>query len=125
MICSISRCNTLQHAATHFNTLQHTASHFNTLQHTASHCITLQHTATRCNTLQRAATHCNTPQHTATHCNTLQTITKGVNKEEIAEVFSMTVEELLDKRGLVKENIDMGTRMPAFESGPHRVWYNF
>ena len=36
----------------------------------------------------------------------------------------MTVQELLDKRGLVKEDIDMGTRMPAFESGPHRVWYN-
>ena len=33
----------------------------------ATRCNTLQHNATHWNTLQRATTHCNTPQHTATH----------------------------------------------------------
>jgi len=84
-----THCNTLQHTATHCNTLQHTAQHFNTLQHTATHCNTLQHTATHCSTLQHTATHCrttthtaphsNTLQHTATHCNTLQHIAAHCN----------------------------------------------
>jgi len=43
-----SRCNTLQHTATHCNTLQRTATHCSILQHTAAHCNTLQHTARYC-----------------------------------------------------------------------------
>jgi len=67
-----SRCNTLQHTATHCSTLQHAATHCNTLQHTATPCNALPHTATHCNALQHTATHCNALQHPTTHCNTLQ-----------------------------------------------------
>ena len=77
--------NTLQHDATRCNMLQHAATHIfwssvlalagslhcNTLQHTATHCNTLQYTATHYNTLQYTTTHCNTLQHTATHGNTV------------------------------------------------------
>ena len=58
----------------------------------------------------------------------LANLVAGVNKAEIAEVFALSVEELLDGRGLVHESVDMGRgggaarRMPAFGSGPHRVW---
>ena len=38
-----SRCNPLQHTATHCNTLRHTATHCDTLRYTATHCNTLQH----------------------------------------------------------------------------------
>jgi len=43
-----TRCNTLQHTATHCNakTLHHTMIHCNTVQDSASHCNTLQHAAT-------------------------------------------------------------------------------
>ena len=58
-----TRCNMLQHTATHCNTLQHTATHSNTRQHTAKHINALvgcaylrQHIATRCDTLQHTAT---------------------------------------------------------------------
>ena len=60
---SHTRCNTLQHAATHHkdicDTLQHIATHCNTLQHTATHCNTLQHTTTASvtHTRNRAAAH--------------------------------------------------------------------
>jgi len=84
--------NTRQHTATRCNMLQHTATHTltyaNALSHIPSniykHCNTLQHTATRCNTLQQTHLHPQQPyptyptkltnslQHTATHCNTLQ-----------------------------------------------------
>jgi len=101
-----TRCNTLQHTATHFqqqhkgrvpntpdklkywetathcNTAQHTATHYNTLQHTATHCNTLvPKPPTDCNTrrLQHTATHCNTLQHIATHCNTLHHTTTPCN----------------------------------------------
>jgi len=54
-----TRCNTLQHTASHCNTLQHAATlvrtlhtiyiyMFNTLQHTATHCNTLHHWWGRC-----------------------------------------------------------------------------
>ena len=70
-----SRCNTLQHTATHvthvnkwrlmswevYNTL--VSSLYFSLLHTASHCNTLQHIATHCSTR-------NTLQHIATHCST-------------------------------------------------------
>ena len=101
----------LQHTATRCNTLQHTATHYHgkifmngckeayehvkrnlrhvlqCVAHTATHCNTLtwqdiagfvlhvhRPLCTRScgNTLQHTATHCNTLQHTATHCNTLQ-----------------------------------------------------
>ena len=42
----ISRCNTLQHTATHCNTLQHTATYCNTLQHTAPQARIIEQTAT-------------------------------------------------------------------------------
>ena len=61
--CTLSYCNTLQHAATRCHTLLHTATHCYTLQHTATHCNTLQHTATHWYTLQHTATHCYTLQH--------------------------------------------------------------
>ena len=64
----VTRCNTLQHAATQWNTLQYTATH----------CNTVEHTATQWNTLQSmgwgglsAHAACDKLQHTATHCNTL------------------------------------------------------
>jgi len=86
-----TRCNTLQHAATHcnalFTELTRDMPHYSTLQHATTHCNTLQHTATHCITLHngathrtqnshvtcRTATHCNTLQHTATRCNALFT----------------------------------------------------
>ena len=52
----------------------------------------------------------------------IQAIARNANKDEIAEVFSMTVEELLDQRGVVRDDMGKGSRMPAYESGPHRVW---
>jgi len=70
-----SRCNTLQHTATHYNTVQ-PASLYNTnfiLVHSGTHCtccIILPHTAIRCNILQHTATYCITVQHPSTHCNT-------------------------------------------------------
>ena len=72
-----TRCNMLQHAATHMEFLEKesqvirshvTAIHCNIMQYTATCCNTLQHTAT----LQHAATYCSTLQHTATCCGTLQ-----------------------------------------------------
>jgi len=94
-----TRCNTLQHTATHTRVLRkytrktyNTATHCNTLRHTATHCNTLQHTATHCKRLHHAhrprkchPQTCNTGsehtcaeslaaaiilQHTATRCNT-------------------------------------------------------
>jgi len=75
-----TRCNTLQHAATHITELVGsvapvmTPKNCNTRQQTApQNCNTLQQTAPQnCNALQYTATHCNTLKHTATHCNTLQ-----------------------------------------------------
>jgi len=52
----------------------------------------------------------------------LNTVWKTTNRDEIAEVFSMTLEELLDPRTIVHEDIHMGNMMPAFVSGKHRVW---
>jgi nudix motif 8 len=52
----------------------------------------------------------------------IQAIAHDANKDEIAEVFSMTVEELLDQRAVVRDDMGKGSRMPAYESGPHRVW---
>ena len=81
-----SRCNTLQHTATHWSTLEHTAAHCSALQNINDEvsditsqqlcsdvCNTLQHNATHCNTIQHTTTHCNTLQHTKTHCSTLNT----------------------------------------------------
>jgi len=56
-----TRCNTLQHTATHCNTRKYSndrAARCNTLQHTATHCNTRKYSndrATRCNTLQHTA----------------------------------------------------------------------
>ena len=89
---SATRCNTLQHTATHWNMLHHTATRCNTLQDnwptaTLLHTATLQSqanlctlvydhvsllTATHCNRMQHTATHrdnLNSLQHTARHCN--------------------------------------------------------
>ena len=65
----MSRCNRLQHTATHRNALQRTVTHCNALQRTATHCSALQHNATHCTALQ----------HTATHCNTLQQRTQDLS----------------------------------------------
>ena len=87
---SLTRCNTLQHTATHYNIFKSrhvcyvdiphacsvAATRCNTLQHIqVTPCLLHRHSARlqyHCNTLQHTATHCNTLQHTATHCNTLQ-----------------------------------------------------
>ena len=74
-----TRCNTLQHAATHYNTIQHTAPLCTTLQHSATLCNTdgihnmwhIQKTATHYSTMQPPTPHCNTLQHTAKNSNTL------------------------------------------------------
>jgi len=58
---TVTRCNTLHHAATCCNTLQRQVEFIiiksvcNKLQHDATNCNTLQHAATRCNKLQHAA----------------------------------------------------------------------
>ena len=70
----------------------------------------------------------------------IQTIAHSANKDEIAEVFSMTVEELLDQHRLVRDDVGQASAgMPAYESsttttstttsfssstssGSHRVW---
>jgi hypothetical protein len=80
-VCTATRCNSREHAGTHWNTLQHTATCCNTLQHTATRCNTLPHTATHCTTLRHIAPHCTqlhntaphytTLHHTAPHCTTL------------------------------------------------------
>jgi len=92
-----TRCNTLQHTATHTCSCSKllstkpwgdTATRCNTLQHASTRCNTLQHTATHCNTRllmqqlvgdeaiqvtpQQAATRCSTLQHTATHTCSLR-----------------------------------------------------
>ena len=100
-LMTATRCNTLQHVATHMTCLvlaRQLSDDCNTLQHAATHCDTSQYTrlvspwlasflmtATHFNTLQHTATHRNTHdssrpgspafwwlQHTSTHCNTLQ-----------------------------------------------------
>jgi len=53
-----TRCNTLQHTATHQNAISMASYSF-----TSTHCNTVPHTATHCNTLQHTATHCNTPRY--------------------------------------------------------------
>ena len=81
MITPLSRCNTLQHAATYRNALQHTrgceCSTLSTLNCTTTATrfwIRVLHTAgaIRCYILHHIVSHRNTLQHTATHCNTLQ-----------------------------------------------------
>ena len=87
-----TRCNTLQHTATHTCSCSKllstkpwgdTATRCNTLQHASTHCNTLQHTPAHAATSWRrshtgdTATSCNTLQHTATHCNTHLLIKKG------------------------------------------------
>jgi len=44
------------------------------------------------------------------------------NRDEIDDVFSMTIEELLNPANIIHENVRMGANMPAFLSGRHRVW---
>jgi len=44
------------------------------------------------------------------------------NRDEIDDVFTMTIEELLNPANIVHENVRLGTNMPAFVSGRHRVW---
>jgi len=92
IISTVTRCNTLQHAATCCNTQQHTAkapSYDSTSGPVGTvcylRCNTLQHAATCCNTWRRCSRaiarglvgtvchlHCNALQHATTHCNTLQ-----------------------------------------------------
>jgi len=82
---SLTRCNTLQHTATHYNIFKSRHVCYVDIPHAcsvaATRCNTLQHTATYSGhtmsamstfrtptvSLQHAATRCNTLQHTATY----------------------------------------------------------
>eukprot|EP00286_Rhodomonas_abbreviata_P026653 CAMPEP_0181314442 /NCGR_PEP_ID=MMETSP1101-20121128/14822_1 /TAXON_ID=46948 /ORGANISM="Rhodomonas abbreviata, Strain Caron Lab Isolate" /LENGTH=366 /DNA_ID=CAMNT_0023421539 /DNA_START=138 /DNA_END=1238 /DNA_ORIENTATION=- len=44
------------------------------------------------------------------------------NRDEIEDVFTMTIEELLNPANITHENVRMGNDMPAFVSGRYRVW---
>jgi len=63
-----TRCNTLQHTATHcsIRTHQQPKTRQCAQQYTATHCNTRQLTATYCHELQRATTRCNILQHANT-----------------------------------------------------------
>jgi len=92
MYWGATHCKTLQHCnifqkhcfALHVRIkVQHTASRCNTLQHTATHrfvlhaYIKVQHTATHGSALQHIGTHGNTLQHAATHCFALHAYIKA------------------------------------------------
>ena len=73
-----TRCNTLQHTATHCNA-GYCTTEFHVRSNRLRDCrgrVSQPTHATYCNLLQHIATHCNTLQHSATHCNTLQHIAK-------------------------------------------------
>ena len=44
------------------------------------------------------------------------------NRAEIDDVFTMTIEELLNPANIIHENVRIGANMPAFISGRYRVW---
>jgi len=52
----------------------------------------------------------------------LADLSRRANKAEIAEVFAIPIQDLLDPTHMVYESILLGDDMPAFMSGKHRVW---
>mmetsp|Transcript_42273 Transcript_42273/g.66218 ORF Transcript_42273/g.66218 Transcript_42273/m.66218 type:complete len:155 (-) Transcript_42273:740-1204(-) len=52
----------------------------------------------------------------------LQVLHQTANRDEIEEVFAISIQDLLNPANIEYDMLHMGENMPAFVSGKHRVW---